>query len=398
MRTLKYAGAFLLAILLAGGVVLPTKVQAQPGISVSFDMFFNSISPYGRWTSHPQYGSVWYPAVDRNFHPYSTNGHWVMTEYGNTWVSDYNWGWAPFHYGRWFYDEFYGWAWVPDYSWGPGWVDWRTGGDYYGWAPLLPGFNVRVSVSIPINFWVFVPQRHFMSSNWRNYIAPPRHMQNIYNRTTVINNYYYNDRNEYNYGPRRSDIERYGNRSVQVYDYSRSHNNGRYQEVVTQSNRSNQDGFYSRERSFDNPSNNGRVNNNPTYNDRGSSNTSRSDVPRTYENNSRVPDNGRTSNGNSYPDRVATPSNNGGYPSNSRTETPSRTTSPSAPSEYRGGGSSSSGRSGGYSPAPSSRGSVESRTPSAPSNSGRTSAPAPSNGGGRSSGNDNGGGNSSRSR
>ena len=106
--------------------------------NVSMDVFVGALSPYGRWATYPSYGSVWI-CNDPGFIPYNTGGHWVYTTYGWTWVSDYRWGWAPFHYGRWAFDAAYGWMWVPGYEWGPAWVSWRTGGDYYGWAPLTPG-------------------------------------------------------------------------------------------------------------------------------------------------------------------------------------------------------------------------------------------------------------------
>ena len=86
---------------------------------VSFRVFYRELRPYGRWISHRSYGRIWIPNVGRSFHPYATNGYWVMTDYGNTWVSDYSWGWAPFHYGRWFYDDYFGWAWIPGYEWAP---------------------------------------------------------------------------------------------------------------------------------------------------------------------------------------------------------------------------------------------------------------------------------------
>ena len=77
-----------------------------------------------------------------DFRPYNTGGHWVWTdEYGWMWASEYAWGWAPFHYGRWVFDDYYGWMWVPGYEWSPAWVEWRTGGDYFGWAPLGPGVS-----------------------------------------------------------------------------------------------------------------------------------------------------------------------------------------------------------------------------------------------------------------
>src|SRR3954467_5611117 len=80
--------------------------KAQPGVSVSFSVFYDNLSPYGDWIQDPHYGYVWAPHVSVGFRPYYSSGYWVMTEYGNTWVSRYPWGWAPFHYGRWMYDPF----------------------------------------------------------------------------------------------------------------------------------------------------------------------------------------------------------------------------------------------------------------------------------------------------
>lgn len=207
---------FLLAILMVG-LLAEHRALAQPGLSVSFQTFYNELSPYGRWTSHPQYGSIWTPYVDRDFQPYATNGQWMMTEYGNTWVSDYDWGWAPFHYGRWFYDDFYGWAWVPDYEWGPAWVDWRTGGGYYGWAPMWPGIRVGFSFNIPLDFWVFVPQRYISRPRVFGYCLPRTRVVNVFHQTTIINNYYRNDNRVYAYGPRHSEIERVTRSNVPVY-------------------------------------------------------------------------------------------------------------------------------------------------------------------------------------
>src|SRR5690606_23070497 len=146
-----------------------SRATAQGSAHMSFDVFYNELDPYGDWTQDPEYGDVWYPAVEQNFRPYGTNGYWTMTDYGNTWVSNYDWGWAPFHYGRWNYNDRYGWGWVPDYEWGPAWVNWRQSNDYYGWAPLGPGMNINVSVNIPMNFWTFVSVNHFMNRNMDRY-------------------------------------------------------------------------------------------------------------------------------------------------------------------------------------------------------------------------------------
>src|SRR5580693_6871383 len=122
----------LLSLLLTG---FSTVAKAQVG--VSFQVFYDQLSPYGSWISYPEYGYVWVPTgVPSGFRPYSTGGHWVYTPDGWTWVSDYSWGWAPFHYGNWFYDQNYGWMWLPDYDWAPAWVTWGEYGDNYCWAPI----------------------------------------------------------------------------------------------------------------------------------------------------------------------------------------------------------------------------------------------------------------------
>ena len=119
---------------------------------VSYQTFYDNLSPYGQWIDYPNYGYVWQPSVGSDFRPYGTNGHWVYTDMGWTWASDYSWGWATFHYGRWFYDNTYGWLWVPGYDWAPAWVSWRSSNDYYGWAPLMP------NISFGISFGSYNPQ------------------------------------------------------------------------------------------------------------------------------------------------------------------------------------------------------------------------------------------------
>ncbi|MCE7069509.1 MULTISPECIES: DUF6600 domain-containing protein [Dyadobacter] len=213
MRKLRIMG---LILLLLGGVSISSKTQAQPGVNISFQTFYEELSPYGRWVRTPQYGSVWVPDAPSGFQPYSTAGYWEVTEYGNTWVSEYDWGWAPFHYGRWSFDDYNGWFWIPGYEWGPAWVNWRSGGGYYGWAPLGPGMQVNISVNLPSFWWVFVPQRYITSPRWHSYCAPRNRVSHYYGRTTIINNYYYNNNRTYAYGPRRDEIERVTRRSVSV--------------------------------------------------------------------------------------------------------------------------------------------------------------------------------------
>ncbi len=181
---------------------------------ISFNVFYNELRPHGRWINNGRYGRVWVPNVGRNFHPYATNGYWVMTDYGNTWVSEYSWGWAPFHYGRWYYDDYYGWAWIPGYEWAPAWVSWRSGGGYYGWAPMGPGIHINVNINIPGLYLTFLPNRYMYHRNMHRYYN--RYSPAIYNRTTIVNNtYVYND-NRYYSGPSARDYERTTGRTATV--------------------------------------------------------------------------------------------------------------------------------------------------------------------------------------
>jgi len=205
------------ALIVASLTTALSTVRAQPGGAVSFQLFYDELSPYGRWIDDPEYGYVWSPEVDQDFRPYYSNGRWMMTDYGNTWVSDYDWGWAPFHYGRWTFDNYYGWLWVPGEQWGPAWVDWRQGGGYYGWAPMGPGININLSFGnnyyAPNDWWTFIPCQHIYQPNYHSYWRGPRYNTTIFRQTTVINNYY---NNRYVSGPGRRDVARHVGK-VNVY-------------------------------------------------------------------------------------------------------------------------------------------------------------------------------------
>ena len=224
-----------LAIVIMLVVSIPSQqTKAQRGVSVSFQFFYDNLSPYGTWISYPQYGYVWQPNVGRGFHPYRTSGHWVWSnEYDWIWVSDYEWGWAPFHYGRWHYDSYYGWLWIPDYEWAPAWVTWRGGGDYYGWAPLGPGVSISIAFgkySPPYSYWSFVPRRYIASPVIYNYYVSPQQNTTIINNTTVINNYSTSGgptRNVFVSGPQRTEVERYTQQSLTPVKLSESSKPGR---------------------------------------------------------------------------------------------------------------------------------------------------------------------------
>lgn len=217
-------------VLFTGLLFSSEKVKAEH-FGVSFQVFYDALTPYGDWVKDARYGYIWLPAVYDDFHPYGTNGHWVMTEFGNTWVSDYDWGWAPFHYGRWYFDDYYqSWAWIPGYEWAPAWVSWRSGGGYYGWAPLGPGVSINVRINIPTRHWVFIPSARIYHRNVYGYYAPyayHRTKVKIINRTTVINNtVVYNNYNVYA-GPSRREVERITRQTVPVYQIRSSDNPGR---------------------------------------------------------------------------------------------------------------------------------------------------------------------------
>ena len=183
---------------------------------VNMDVFVNELSPYGRWVNSPSYGQVWI-CNEAGFVPYYSGGRWAYTNYGWTWASNYRWGWAPFHYGRWAYDPFYGWMWVPGYQWGPAWVGWRTGGDYYGWAPLGPGMNISVGFNfggIPANNWCFVPRRYMGYSNFNRYAVNRSRNVTIIRNTTIINNTNIYRNTRYATGPNRTEVERFTGRRV----------------------------------------------------------------------------------------------------------------------------------------------------------------------------------------
>jgi hypothetical protein len=203
MRKLIYAGLALASIFLHScgptHVVVETPVQAPPpppppppAPEVSYQSFYDALSPYGQWIDNPQYGYVWMPNVGPDFKPYASNGNWVYTDGGWMWSSNYPWGWATFHYGRWFFEDGYGWMWIPGNEWAPAWVSWRQSSDYYGWAPLGPSVSISVSFgggyNPPPHYWNFVPQQYVTSPHVNNYYVSEQQNVTIINNTTVIRN------------------------------------------------------------------------------------------------------------------------------------------------------------------------------------------------------------------
>lgn len=84
------------------------------------------------------------------------------------------------------------------------WVNWRYSGAYCGWAPLPPmacydaGFGFSYygsSVGISFGFglgvsaYTFVPWGNFCGARPYQHRVPPQHASQVYNNSTVINNY-----------------------------------------------------------------------------------------------------------------------------------------------------------------------------------------------------------------
>lgn len=189
-------------------------------LTISFQTFYDQLTPYGEWISTSEYGYVWRPYIDptEGFMPYSSRGNWAFTNLGWTWVSDYDWGWATFHYGRWYYDDFLGWMWIPGYEWAPAWVTWGSYNDNWGWAPMGPFMQVGYTFAwhAPAFWWTFVPHRHFCSDYWHSYAYnQPIQINNI---TYITNIYNYNstpdNHNNWFYGPRVNEVEKHLNKRV----------------------------------------------------------------------------------------------------------------------------------------------------------------------------------------
>jgi hypothetical protein len=91
----------------------------------------------GRWVTDRTYGSVWVPAVEQGWSPYS-NGRWVWQADDYVWLSFDPW-YAPFHFGRWGWGASLGWFWIVPKGkayWSPGYVGWSVVEDEVSWVPL----------------------------------------------------------------------------------------------------------------------------------------------------------------------------------------------------------------------------------------------------------------------
>jgi hypothetical protein len=186
--------AVVLSLGLATLAFVPTATGtlsfAQAQVSESSADFRVALEPYGRWERHSRWGEVWVPTkVARDWRPY-TVGRWAYTDdWGWYWVSDQaedDWGWITFHYGRWVFDRELGWVWVAGREWSPGWVQWRRGTQYLGWAPLPPD-EVVVEYRDEPDVWIFVRSQDFVAPRLVSVILPARQQDVFIRETAVVN-------------------------------------------------------------------------------------------------------------------------------------------------------------------------------------------------------------------
>lgn len=188
------------------------------------EVFYDALAPFGRWVESLEFGMIWIPRVQRDWHPYAA-GHWVWTNYGWTWVAEEEWGWATSHYGRWTWQHRWGWAWVPDLTWGPAWVTWRHGGDHIGWAPLPPAArwehgaglglpNHRIEEYLQPEQWVFVEERHFTDQRLRERVLDPSRNRKALGFTRNVTNFKEIDKRVINRSVTVEEIEHYSGQRV----------------------------------------------------------------------------------------------------------------------------------------------------------------------------------------
>lgn len=74
----------------------------------------DDLSTYGSWGFFPGIGYGWQPfGVGAGWAPFSL-GQWGFYQgFGWTWISAEPWGWAPYHFGGWSYSPVFGWVWMP---------------------------------------------------------------------------------------------------------------------------------------------------------------------------------------------------------------------------------------------------------------------------------------------
>ena len=202
MRRNSSLRAFLVTLAFALGLCgsVPAWAYHRASVEVDIGLFYKDLAPHGSWVDVREHGRAWVPRVHHGWRPYAV-GHWVWTDdYGWLWLSDEDFGWAVFHYGRWYRDPTYDWVWVPGYEWGPGWVAWRSGGGYVGWAPLPPrvawsarvGFRLgsaEIDALIEPRDYTFCEERIFVEPGVHRHLFPADRNRDLIRVTRNVTDY-----------------------------------------------------------------------------------------------------------------------------------------------------------------------------------------------------------------
>jgi hypothetical protein len=211
--------------------ITPQTYSAEEPLT--YQVFYDQLAPYGSWMNYSPYGYVWVPDVAVGFSPYLTNGYWLYSTYGWTWYSYYSWGWAPFHYGRWHFDVAFGWLWIPDTVWGPGWVAWRTGGGYCGWAPLGPNITVNIIITgehqIIHDHWIFVRDSDLHNHHVENHRVDRTSNSTLIERSDLVRTTRHEGNLIYQPGPDRDEWQRSSGQSINTVEISRGNRPGRFE-------------------------------------------------------------------------------------------------------------------------------------------------------------------------
>lgn len=185
----------------------------RSGVADSYQIFYDSLAPYGTWVELENYGYVWQPRAttqSARWRPY-TVGQWSHTDYGYTWISKEPFGWATYHYGRWARLRKLGWVWIPGQEWGPAWVSWRYSDRYVGWAPLPPEARwdktrgirdgADEQFDIATEDYVFVPGSEFGDDDLASAGLPQEQNVEIVSDTVNVTNIVQTNAFIVNYGP-----------------------------------------------------------------------------------------------------------------------------------------------------------------------------------------------------
>lgn len=149
-----------------------------------------TLSKFGNFVQHSQYGEVWVPtATPLGWHPYPPC-QWVRSQHFGWYFDDKtDWGQFIHHYGRWTHDQQLGWVWIAGNDFSPGWVVWRTSKDYVGWAPMVPDQDVETVTIETFNSndqWLFMSTDKFSGNCSGDALVPLKEVQVVLEKTTYV--------------------------------------------------------------------------------------------------------------------------------------------------------------------------------------------------------------------